>query len=413
MQAQDIVKGVNQVRNLDLYYAAVTTVIPTAAVVAEQFELPQDEVDDNDEEESHQKMNKKRLNGRATSNLIDGNATVTPNVDASTKANEENKSKKLRKPSDVYSKDEVIRSREGTKHRTNTYDHGKRTTNKSKEKLIALENEVQLDIEEIEKDIVPQIAIERTLPSEFQSGDPEFVNTENYDIYEFFEEDEDETDSEDEDEEEEIESHFERTRRDASEIEGVTWQSLQRLAELAAASNPDLSLINLVTPNPDIEITIEVLSGVNAEEHDDQLVLANEVAQTKPPRGRGKGKGKGKKGKGKNKKDKDKDRTDNQNPDRNSEGGRITNIPDKHTSEEEKTNQPVDNGEVDDSSYSYHIGGPLLPFIPDNFEDFNFPEGEIFIYFISQNDIHDINALLCNLQNDCFGMDNMQKIIHL
>ena len=69
----------------------------------------------------------------------------------------------------------------------------------------------------------------------------------------FFEEDEDDTDSEDEDEEEEIESHFARTRRDASEIEGVTWQSLQRLAELAAASNPDLSLINLVTPNPDIE----------------------------------------------------------------------------------------------------------------------------------------------------------------
>ena len=188
VQAQDIVKGVNQVRNLDLYYAAVTTVIPTAAVVAEQFELPED---DGDEEESPEKMTKNGLYDQDTIHLIDGNsisnATVAPDVGASTKANEEDNSKKLKKPSDVYSKDEVIRSGEGTKHRTNTHDHGKRTTNKSKEKLIALESEVQLDdIKEIEEDIVPQSANERTLPFEFHSGDPEFVNTETYDIYEFF-----------------------------------------------------------------------------------------------------------------------------------------------------------------------------------------------------------------------------------
>ena len=361
-QAQDILKGVHQDRSLELYYAAVTTVIPTAvtSVLSEQFEKPIQD-DQKDSEKKSDKSDVGQLEKTSNSNT---NATVARAENDYRKVNDGNNIKRVEEKGDVYRKDEVENNRVRTKERTNTHDHDDRTTNGKPEEQLTVFSEG--DVQHESNDVATQRTL--PLPESNVSGRPNFVNTEK-NIYEFYE-DEDEDDEEEEDEDD-IGPIVERTRKDTSHIEGVTWQSLQRLAEFATASNPDLSLINLVTPNPDIEITIEVLPGLGAD--DDDLSSANEVTQTKSP----KRKGKGKKGKGKRKKDKDKDRTNKE-----SEGGeRVSpNIPSRHgaASEEEETNKPVNNGgKEDESSYSFHIGGPLLPFIPDDFEDFNFPDGKI------------------------------------
>ncbi|XP_072032520.1 isthmin-like isoform X2 [Amphiura filiformis] len=356
-KAQDILKGVNQARNLELYYAAVTTVIPTAvtSVLAEHFESPQDEEEENGRAKSDDASNAGRP--EKSNNLANSiaNATVAPAMNGHRKVNDRNNLKKAVERSGVYSKDEVESNKERIKDRTNTHDHDERTTNKSRGQLTALGANV------IEYDVADDgnVVTHRTLPFQLQdsviSGDPDFVNTENNDIYEFYDEEENDYDADDE--EEVIGPIVERTRKDTTDIEGVTWQSLQRLAEFATASNPDLSLINLVTPNPDIEITIEVLPGIGTD--DDEIYSANEVTQTKSP----KRKGKGKKGRGKKKKDKGRTNKDSE------DGERISpNIPSRHGAEskEEETNKPINNGgkAEDESSYFY-------PHIPV-FEDLNF-----------------------------------------
>ena len=88
--------------------------------------------------------------------------------------------------------------------------------------------------------------------------------TYDYDDYPMDDDDEEEDEEEDEDLVMEMRSKKEaNTMMRTEEL-----RSMQRLAELATLSNPELGFVNLITPNPDLDITIEVVTDDDDEEED-------------------------------------------------------------------------------------------------------------------------------------------------
>nr|XP_054758296.1 isthmin-like [Lytechinus pictus] len=127
--------------------------------------------------------------------------------------------------------------------------------------------------------------------------------TYDYDDYPMDDDDEEEED----DEEEDIDLVMEmRSKKDANTMRTEELRSLQRLAELATLSNPDLGFVNLITPNPDLDITIEVVTDDDddeaAAEIDNRLPGDDRPSRPRPPppspqpehRGRDSGRRKGK-----------------------------------------------------------------------------------------------------------------------
>eukprot|EP00057_Strongylocentrotus_purpuratus_P001353 XP_001198390.2 PREDICTED: isthmin [Strongylocentrotus purpuratus] len=89
--------------------------------------------------------------------------------------------------------------------------------------------------------------------------------TYDYDDYPMDDDDEEE-DEEEEDEDSVMEM---RSKKEANTmIRTEELRSMQRLAELATLSNPELGFVNLITPNPDLDITIEVVTDDDDEEED-------------------------------------------------------------------------------------------------------------------------------------------------
>ncbi|XP_038074878.1 isthmin-like [Patiria miniata] len=97
------------------------------------------------------------------------------------------------------------------------------------------------------------------------------IDTDDYYTYDYFEDAEDDDDDEEDEEDEDSKGlSIDRSKKDTSSAESKS-HSLDRLAELVTGANPQMGPVNLGTPNPDIEITIEILNGEDAK-HEDVVI---------------------------------------------------------------------------------------------------------------------------------------------
>ncbi|XP_071485618.1 isthmin-1-like [Diadema antillarum] len=75
-----------------------------------------------------------------------------------------------------------------------------------------------------------------------------------------------------------------RSRKDAASIRTSEWRSMEQLAEIATNSNPSLGFVNLITPNPNLDITIEVVvNGEGNEEEDNQHLYESKTSTPSQP----------------------------------------------------------------------------------------------------------------------------------
>ncbi|XP_022097950.1 isthmin-like [Acanthaster planci] len=104
---------------------------------------------------------------------------------------------------------------------------------------------------------------EQVLPPSLPTS--EMIDMDDYYTYDYF------GDAEDDDDEDEDSRGLsvDRSKKDTSSFtaDGRS-HSLDRLAELVTGANPQMGPVNLGTPNPDIEITIEVVNGEEVKQDD-------------------------------------------------------------------------------------------------------------------------------------------------